>query len=95
MTKKIGANVFEMINPIVPKRSFVSHSGKIVKKRKLNRDEELINYMIVPSNQAKRRRLMDTLIPKLLDGTATLNKGYLMTLKRKIIEATGPFSTWL
>jgi hypothetical protein len=33
---------------------------------------------------------MDTLIPKLLDGTATLNMGYLLTPKKKIIEATAP-----
>jgi hypothetical protein len=46
--------------------------------------------MTLSSNPAKRRRLMDTLIPKLLDGTDTLNKGYLLTPKRKIIEATVP-----
>ena len=52
--------------------------------------EVLVNSMIVPSNPAKRRRLMSKIIPKLLDGTATLSKGYLLTPKRKIIEATGP-----
>lgn len=90
MSKNIATKLFENMYPLVPKRQLLSYSGKLVNKRKLKGDEVLINYMIIPSNPAKRRRLMDKLIPKLLDGTATLNRGYLLTPKRKIIEATTP-----
>ena len=88
MSKKIPSKLFENVHPILPKSKVLSPIGNIVNKRKLSIDEVLVNSMIVPSNPAKRRRLMDKIIPKLLDGTATLSKGYLLTPKRKIIEAT-------
>jgi hypothetical protein len=90
MLKKIPSKLFENVHPILPKSKVLSPIGNVVNKRKLSRDEVLVNSMIVPANPAKRRRLMDKIIPKLLDGTASLSKGYLLTPKRKIIEATGP-----
>ena len=90
MPMNISLDLFEKVYPVLPKGKVLSHKGKMGKKRKLKEDEVLVNYMIVPSNPSKRRRLLDTLIHKLLDGTAVSNKGYLLTPKRKIIEATVP-----
>lgn len=86
MSKKIPSKLFRSNSS----NKVLSPIGNVVNKRKLSRDEVLVNSMIVPSKPAKRRRLMDKIIPKLLDGTASLSKGYLLTPKRKIIKATVP-----
>lgn len=51
-------------------------------KRKLSRDKDIVNSIIVPSNSAKKRRLN----PKLLDGTSTVTKGYFLAPKRIIVQ---------